>query len=160
MDPTNFLSQFVPGYADLKDEERTAISNFTLLWSAMEGRVLHTNANPTSLLVTVNALAQQGQLHLGSFEASLAYFRDRYFQGGEFTYHFENLLFRKPDRRPLVEAVLTGKDDDLEHVVGALLLITYRLRNNLFHGAKWAYGIQGQQASRGSRRTFCMRPMF
>ena len=145
MDPTNFLKQFVPGYADLKDEERAAISNFTLLWSAMEGRVLHTNANPASLLAVVDALAQHGHLHLSPFEGSLTYFRSRYFQDGEFSYHFENLLFRKPDRRPLVEAVLSGKDDDLTRVVGALLLITYRLRNNLFHGAKWAYGIQGQQ---------------
>ena len=147
MDPTDFLKQFVPGYADLNGEERTAISDFTLLWSAMEGRVLHTNASPTSLLAAVNALAHRGRLRLGSFEASLAYFRDRYFQGGEFTYRFDNLLFRKPDCRPLVEAVLSGKDDDLEHVVDALLLITYRLRNNLFHGAKWAYGIREQQAN-------------
>ncbi|MBC8752546.1 MULTISPECIES: hypothetical protein [Paraburkholderia] len=132
-------------FADGNDEERTAISNFTLLWSVMEGRVLDRKANPTSLLAAVKALAQRGPLRLSSFEASLTYFRDRYFQGGEFTYHFENLLFRKPDCRPLVEGVLSGSDDDLEHVVGALLLITYRLRNNLFHGEKWKYGIREQQ---------------
>ncbi|WP_322084024.1 hypothetical protein [Burkholderia sp. BCC1972] len=147
MDPTNFLRLFVPGYSDLNDAERAEISNFVLLWSAMEGLVLNRNANPTSLLAAVSVFAERGQLRLDLFEASLAYFRDRYFHDDDFTYHFENLLFRRPDRRPLVEAVLSGQDDDLEHIVGALLLVTYRLRNNLFHGEKWAYGIRGQQAN-------------
>ncbi|VBB16165.1 hypothetical protein [Burkholderia stabilis] len=147
MEQTNFLRMFVPGYSDLDDEERAAISNFTLLWSAMEGLVLDRSANPTSLLAAVRVFAERGQLRPDLFEASLAYFRDRYFQEDKFTYHFENLLFRRLDRRPLVEAVLSGQDDDLEHIVGALLLITYRLRNNLFHGEKWAYGIRGQQAN-------------
>lgn len=147
MDPTEFLKHFVPGYAQLNDEERSAISNFSLLWSAMEGRMLQADANPTSLLAAVRALVVEGQLQRGPFEASLNYFRHRYFQDGALTYRFDHLLFRRNDRRPLVEAVLSGKDEDLEHVVYALMMIAYRLRNNLFHGAKWAYGIQGQQAN-------------
>jgi hypothetical protein len=145
MDPTDFLRQFVPGYAELGDAERIAISNFTLLWSAVEGRVLKTNASPTSLLALASLLAQQGRLSERPFEDSVAFFRDRYFRDGEFTYRFAQLSFRARDRQALVEAVLCGREAELEHVVGALLLITYRLRNNLFHGVKWAYGIQGQQ---------------
>lgn len=56
MDPTDFLSALVPGYADLSDEERSAIANFTLLWSAMEGRMIQSNANPASLAEVVKAL--------------------------------------------------------------------------------------------------------
>lgn len=147
MDPTTFLMQYVPGYADLGKPERDAISHFTLLWSAMEGRVLQTNANPTSLVDAVKAMAQNGQLDVEAYQGSLAYFRDRYFQDGAFTYHFDQLLFRSRDRRPLVEAVLCGKENDPVSVLCALLLVVYRLRNNLFHGAKWAYGIKGQQAN-------------
>jgi hypothetical protein len=147
MDPTNFLTQYVPGYADLSQPERDAISHFTLLWSAMEGLVLHASANPTSLVDAVNAMAQQGRLNVAAYQDSLTYFRNRYFQGGEFTYHFDQLLFRPRDRRPLVEAVLSDKDNDPVNVVAALLLVIYRLRNNLFHGAKWAYGIKGQQTN-------------
>ncbi|WP_051320449.1 hypothetical protein [Cupriavidus sp. amp6] len=147
MDSTAFLRQFVQGYAELSDEELAAIADFTFLWSAMEGLVLQANASPTSLVAAVNALAQAGRLNLAPFEESLAYFRNRYFQGGEFTHHFDKLLFRRPDRRPLVEAVLKGEDEEPAHIVGALLLIVYRLRNNLFHGEKWAYGIRGQHAN-------------
>jgi hypothetical protein len=145
MDPTDFLRTLVPGYAQLSDEERSAIANFSLLWSAMEGRMLQSNANPGSLAESAKALNAQGLLRYDRFEKSLGYFRDRYFQGGAFNDRFEHLLWRKNDLRPLVEAVLSGKDDDIEHVVLALLMIAYRLRNNLFHGVKWAYGIQGQQ---------------
>jgi hypothetical protein len=147
MDPSDFLKQFMPGFADLSHNERTAIANFTLLWTAMEGRVVDANANPNSLLAAVREIARRRELPLGMFEASLAHFSERYIRDGELTYHFEHLHFRKPDRRPLVEAVLKGDDVEPENVVGALLLITYRLRNNLFHGEKWAYGMRDQEAN-------------
>jgi hypothetical protein len=145
MDPTNFLTQYVPGYANLSQPERDAISNFSLLWSAMEGFVLQGSANPTSLVNAAKTMVQKERLNVVAYQDSLAYFRNRYFQGGEFTHHFEQLLFRPHDKRALVEAVLSEKDNDPVSVVAALLLIVYRLRNNLFHGAKWAYGIKGQQ---------------
>lgn len=147
MDATTFLTQYVPGYAALEQPERDAISHFTLLWSAMEGRVLQTNANPTSLVETAKVMARAGQVNLSAYQRSLAHFRERYFIDGGFTDHFDQLLFRPRDRRALVEAVLSGNDNDSASVVAALLLIVYRLRNNLFHGAKWAYGIKGQQAN-------------
>lgn len=147
MDPTNFLMQRVPGYADLSQPEREAIANFTFLWSAMEGGVLNTAANPTSLVTLSQHMADAGRIDANAFANSLTYFRDRYFQGGQFTHNFEQLLFRRHDRRALVEAVLSGQDDAPQSIVAALLLIVYRLRNNLFHGAKWAYGIKGQQSN-------------
>jgi hypothetical protein len=39
---------------------------------------------------------------------------------------------------------MKGEAADLSEVAAALLIIVYRLRNNLFHGVKWAYEIQGQ----------------
>ena len=157
MDPTDFLRALVPGYAQLSDAERSAIANFTLLWSAMEGRMLKSNANPATLTDVVKALNAQGGLQRERFDKGLAYFRDRYFQGGTFNDRFEQLLFRKNDLRPLVEAVLSGKDEDIGQVVIALLMIAYRLRNNLFHGVKWAYGIQGQQPNFGHASDVLMR---
>ena len=147
MDATTFLTQYVPGYANLEHHERDAISHFTLLWSAMEGRVLQTNATPSSLVEAAKEMARRGQIDPAAYQRSLHHFRERYFQGGAFTYHFEQLLFRPRDRRALVEAVLSGNDNNSASVVAALLLIVYRLRNNLFHGAKWAYGIKDQQAN-------------
>ncbi len=44
----------------------------------------------------------------------------------------------------MVEAVLSGVDEDATSQVAALLIIVYRLRNNLFHGQKWTYKLAGQ----------------
>lgn len=79
---------------DLEQPERDAISHFTLPWSAMEGRVLQTNANPNSLVEAAKVMARAGQVHLDAYQRSLAHFRERPFQDGAFTYHFEQLLFR------------------------------------------------------------------
>jgi len=54
------------------------------------------------------------------------------------------LLLRENDNEPLVVSVLKGENNNPADIVGALLIIVFRLRNNLFHGAKWAYGIAGQ----------------
>jgi hypothetical protein len=145
MDPATFLTQRVYGYADLSDSERSAISNFTFLWSAMEGALLNAAATPGALVEKCGEMALRGRIDLEDYAHSLAYFRDRYFQGGEFTENFEQLLFRRRDRRDLVEAVLSGRENTPQDVVAALLLIVYRLRNNLFHGIKWAYGIKDQE---------------
>lgn len=45
----------------------------------------------------------------------------------------------------MVEAVLKGENANLGDTAAALLIVIYRLRNNLFHGVKWAYGIRGQR---------------
>jgi len=145
MDPATFLTQRVYGYAHLSDSERSAISDFTFLWSAMEGSVLNAAATPGALVKKCGEMALRGRLDLEHYADSLAYFRDRYFQGGEFTHNFQQLLFRQHDRRDLVEAVLSGRENAPQEVVAALLLIVYRLRNNLFHGIKWAYGIKDQE---------------
>ena len=40
--------------------------------------------------------------------------------------------------------VLNGEDGALENIAATVLIIVYRFRNNLFHGLKWSYNLQGQ----------------
>jgi hypothetical protein len=54
---------------------------------------------------------------------------------------------RRNDQADLVKDVLRGDDNDPVNCVIAVLIIVYRLRNNLFHGGKWAYGIRDQQSN-------------
>ena len=44
-----------------------------------------------------------------------------------------------------MKQVLRGENNNHADSVAGLLIVIYRLRNNLFHGIKWAYGIQGQR---------------
>ena len=49
---------------------------------------------------------------------------------------FDGLEFRPNDREALVRAVLSGTDIDAHSQLLAVMIIIYRLRNNLFHGLK------------------------
>lgn len=147
MDPTTYLLERIPGYAELDAEERKAIQEFSLLWSAFEGSVLQSAASPGRLLKLPLFLEEAGRLDPRVFEIALAYWRDRYFADGEPTPHYAGLHMERTTRQnqSLVRAVLIGEERTPPHVLQALLLIVYRLRNNLFHGEKWAYGIRGQR---------------
>src|SRR5262249_22219100 len=72
------------------------------------------------------------------------YFRRCY--QGENTQHFDLKL--RPNEHPeLIKAVLTGENKSETVSVIALFIVIYRLRNNLFHGMKWAYKIRDQRSN-------------
>ncbi len=144
MQVLRWLRHMMPGFDQLSDAERSAIRDFSLLWSLFEGTVLATSANANSIVGAVNALRDQGRLTLAPFRRAIEHFRQRYYDGQNFTPAFEHLNLRGGDNRPLVEAFVSGGAIDEAETLAGLLIITYRLRNNLFHGIKWAYGIQGQ----------------
>ena len=66
---------------------------------------------------------------------------------GSFNHRFAHLNFRPNDRQALVEVVLLGNEQTPTEVIKALLIITFRLRNNLFHGLKWAHEMRDQQSN-------------
>ena len=94
--------------------------------------------------VAESLTVDDGRFDQVPFGPALAYCRDRYFQQGAPTDHFQHLHLRNNDKPALVEAVLRGDNDDPADCVVVVLIVVYRFRNNLFHGAKWGYRLQGQ----------------
>lgn len=140
----DWLERTQPGYQELSNVERSAVAGFSIVWSVFEARALSTNANATAIVRFVDENAAS----FGSAEPfgdALAYFRQRYVSDGRTNHKFESLHFRRNDRRELVEAVLLGHEATAIEIVTALLIIVFRLRNNLFHGIKWAYEMRDQQ---------------
>jgi hypothetical protein len=82
-----------------------------------------------------------------SFGEAAAYFRNRYYGNGAFTYHYAQLKLRRNDEPILVAKFLKGESDQLWETAAATLIIVYRFRNNLFHGEKWAYDLHDQRAN-------------
>jgi hypothetical protein len=66
---------------------------------------------------------------------------------GKETPHFESLRLRPRDEPELVLAVLNRTNEDIVDKVFALFMVVYRLRNNLFHGYKWAYRLRDQKSN-------------
>lgn len=145
MEPVEWLRGAVPGFDELSEAERTAIRDFSLLWSLFEGTVLATRANAGRIMEAVNGLREADRLQLEPFEDAIGHFRGRYYDGQNFTPAFDqHLHFRNGDNRPLAEAFVCGQTEDEAEILSGLLIVIYRLRNNLFHGMKWVYGIRDQ----------------
>lgn len=154
-----WLEARAPGFRDLPDDDRRAIFDFAFLWSLFEARILEANARVDRITEKVDSWAAAGILDADLYGAELAYFRNRYFADGELTYHYPFLGLRKSDHPNLVEAVIRCANNDPRDRVLALLIIVWRLRNNLFHGAKWAYEIKGQRQNFAHANAVLMRAL-
>jgi hypothetical protein len=139
-----WLSTHAPGFADLPDDDRQAIMEFSLLWSLFEAKALDANASAKAIELLVQRWSKEGKLNGVGLDEHVDYFRDRYFDHDDFIDRFEKLNFRRNDKADLVKAVLRGEQDGAVEAASALLIIVYRLRNNLFHGEKWAYELREQ----------------
>ena len=144
MQPENWLVDNVHGYSNLTHEEKEEIKYFALLWSLFEFKMVNNFANPTSIVALCESMDQPNPIDLAAFTDPFDYFRNRYYGAQGVTYAFTQLHFRPNDRQALVESVLAAQPHTNGHILAAFLLIVYRLRNNLFHGEKWKYEIQGQ----------------
>jgi hypothetical protein len=140
-----WLEARAPGFQDLTDDDRRAIFDFAFLWSLFEAEIMEANASVDQITEKVDAWVAADMLGANLYDTELLYFRNRYFADGEFTYHYPFLHLRKSDHPELVEAVLQSANNDPRDRILVLLMIVWRLRNNLFHGAKWAYQIKGQR---------------
>jgi hypothetical protein len=140
----DWLDRYAPGLQALTPEEREVITHFSFLWTMFEARVLSTRASANAIVEASQRWAGNGLLAPDTFGQEVAYFRDRYVADGKFTYHFNHLHLRRNDASALVRKVLAGEATEPEEVAAAVLIIVYRFRNNLFHGVKWSYELQGQ----------------
>ena len=139
-----WLEARAPGFRDLPEPDRRAIFDFSFLWTLFEAQVMDNFASADRIRERIDEWTVGGTLEAELYDGELAYFRARYFAHGALTYRFSQLKLRAADHPKLVEAVVTGANNNPRDRMLALLMIVWRLRNNLFHGAKWAYGIADQ----------------
>lgn len=133
------------GYSDLTLPEVAAINEFCLLWSFFEEWVLENNASVSAIKAKAAEAATISILELQPFNGALEYFKARYFADGKSTHYFDGLRFQgKNSGRIDVENVLCGTEAENAEALAALLIIVYRLRNNLLHGEKWSYRVKDQ----------------
>jgi hypothetical protein len=155
----DFLRAKAPGFTQLTGEEQNAITDFSLLWSLFESRVLSSKGSTRTICAAVEDWHQKGVLDASLFDDELAYFKDRYHGNNAFTPRFEHLNLRPGDREPMVRAVLDGSDNDPQHRLATALIIVFRYRNNLFHGLKWQYELSGQLANFNAANAALMKAL-
>jgi len=144
MTSEEWLSDRAPGFKELPTQDRGAIVDFAFLWSLFESQIMENFGRADRIRDKVDEWAAAGNLQADGYDDALLYFRDRYFGNGAFSQHFEDLGLRKADHPAVVQSVIDGTSNDPRDRMLALLMIVWRLRNNLFHGKKWDYGLSGQ----------------
>jgi hypothetical protein len=147
MSAFDWLQVHSPGMPQLTADERGAISDFSIFWSLFESRALGNSASAERILQITKSWRDKGNLTPQVFAPHITYFRERYFQDSHETPHFVHLHLRANDMIPLVRSVLQGKSEGLAEDSAVALIVVYRFRNNLFHGIKWSYALQGQLAN-------------
>jgi hypothetical protein len=154
-----WLKTKAPGFNHLTQEEVDAITDFSLLWSLFESRILNRNANARALCNAVEDWRDSGTLVPDLFDEELAYFSQRYHPDDTFSHHFAGLRLQPADREPMVRRVLAGTENDAGHRLAAALIIVYRYRNNLFHGEKWEYELADQLGNFTASNSLLMKTL-
>jgi len=140
-----WLDYRAPGFGELPDLDRHTILDFVFLWSLFEAKVMRTYAKARKIGAKVDEWEAKGTLNASCYEDELSYFRRRYFADGGLTHRFYRLDLRPSDFPETVTEVIVANSESPRDKVLALLMIVWRLRNNLFHGVKWSDGLLDQR---------------
>jgi len=139
-----WLEQKIPEFAQLPAEDKTAIFDFSILWSFFEGTKLNRRADVSTIRAYAEKLENTGHLDTLGLTPYIAYFKDRYFKNGEYTNHFLSLYIERSGNPEEVKKMIEDNNPSKKECLVGCLVIVYRFRNNLFHGEKWRYHIKDQ----------------
>ena len=132
MKARDWLTARIKAAKAVSDDSWETVAGFALLWSLFEARLCGEDACQGDF----EQLAQNYPQPLTpEMEAAYAYWVNRYLTGAGAATRFDE-LFERPSGQADVHAVLSTPNPTLDRKVFALLMIVYRLRNNLFHGVK------------------------
>lgn len=143
-EPLAWINEYTHSIPPISATEFAPILQFSLMWSLFERDACNKRANTGSIKSAVEKSFSEGKLLIETFQDHIQYFKDRA-NNNEMTVS-KYLVALKMDKESieLVDRFLSGKLSDANNVVLALLLITYRIRNNLFHGEKEVISLHSQ----------------
>lgn len=149
VDPLVWLQRRV-GVDILPERAFNAAMKFALLWMYFEGKACEAEANPKKLREFAKDLyARKLDALQNRLDGPLEYFKSRY---GDVQSDPKKFMKRlgKPgrinakDQDAIISALSKTSIDEVDKAIG-LLLICYRIRNNLFHGSKEIHALQQQE---------------
>ncbi|WP_250255122.1 hypothetical protein [Chryseobacterium sp. Marseille-Q3244] len=153
MDQNTWLQNFLTEESVKPDFNKIEnVKNFTILWNLFERFFCDKEGSLSKIQLKLTDLKQRGYiLPPQSFDVPYNYFRERYITNKQTNLIFEKLDFRdtkteetfKESLKNCLEGETTVDYDKLS----ALLIITSRFRNNLFHGSKNIAKISEQEES-------------
>ncbi|NPD85143.1 hypothetical protein HNS38_10255 [Lentimicrobium sp. L6] len=127
------------------DEEEIAhVRDFTLMWNLFEKIACERQFNEQSIRRHI----RESNIDSVRFAEYFNYFVGRYVNHENANNYFSHLFnHRDSAQRTFVQNVLHGIDQTNENIIIVCILISYRYRNNLFHGNKELREIHHQRTN-------------
>lgn len=137
IDGAIWISKNWEGAREFSDEAISSVASFTLLWSYFEDHFFEKNFKLEKIQDFTDQCYMQTEL-VESLDEQWIFFRDRYFTNGSCNFY---KLFTLDDSLPKGSSLKAYKKvlvalETNNDVMYAVLVIVYRIRNNLFHGNK------------------------
>ncbi|MFD1711380.1 hypothetical protein FVQ98_18535 [Ottowia sp. GY511] len=135
---SEWIARNTRGGVHITAETQTAVSNFTTMWNFFESALCENRASVAAFEKLMSRCQPDAfpKDIAHTLVECITFWRFRYRTPHGFGDRFSNLHFRKSDRRDLVESVLSSDTAPAADELLALMIIVYRIRNNLFHGLK------------------------
>lgn len=145
MSALEWITTHVRGGQHLAEETLALVADFTLIWALFEGTEAH--GEDVIVVDELQAIAERvsHDFSVQRLDEFVTFWSDRYITDGSTNDRFDRLNLTHGPHKTLVKNVLLKNDNSPANRIHAVLLITYRLRNNLFHGAKDIQHLDGQR---------------
>ncbi|MCW6019459.1 hypothetical protein [Enterobacter hormaechei] len=124
----------------------TAVNRYFLYFSFFESLLLGCSGGQKKSSDYAKALKDRGFFDESVIRSTFSVFADRYITERQ---RYEGLCgedrHTNPKTKEKYYEVMHAKADDLVTQFELCLFVCFRLRNNLFHGPKWRYFLDGQE---------------
>ena len=114
------------------------VADFTLIWALFEGTEAHGEDVVVVVVDELQSIAERVSHEFSDqrLDEFLAFWSNRYIEDGSTNQRFNQLNLTHEPHRTLVDDVLLENENNCVNRIHAILLITYRLRNNIFTALK------------------------
>lgn len=135
---SEWIAHNTRGGTKISSEAQEVVASFTTMWNFFESTLCENRASLTAFEQSCERLELEGiePQTIQALDECLSFWSFRYRTPEGFSPLFDSLYFRPNDKRAHVESVLKGNATSPKEKLLALMIIVYRLRNNLFHGLK------------------------
>ena len=130
-----WLNTYYENTKNFNDDKINAVRDFSLLWNLLESKLGNRNVN-IQTLATIASTTYLIDSRKDFYISCLEYLKQRYINNNITNEFFDQLRFRATDKREFVANVFKQAETNPEKIIEALLIIIYRLRNNMFYGEK------------------------
>lgn len=122
-------------YYQIDDTKLQSIFYFSLIWNLFEKELCAKDGN-IRVHPEQHSTQYAEKINQELLSQVFDYFQDRYALNGSKTQKYESFEFKSEDIKNEVFENLTIDKPTVKQKLKAILLIAFRLRNNLFHGEK------------------------